>query len=91
MPVPGMTDGVCMRSMLPGFLRVAAAIVLLMAPVAAQNAAFPDKEIKVLIGFGAGSSTETSLRALGQVAEKYLKKSIIVVDKPGASQAIAMS
>lgn len=60
-------------------------------PAAAQVAKFPDKEIQALIGFGAGSSTETSLRALAQVAEKYLGKSIIILNKPGASQAIALS
>jgi tripartite-type tricarboxylate transporter receptor subunit TctC len=60
-------------------------------PAAAQVSPFPDKEIHALIGFAAGSSTETSLRALAQVAEKYLGKSIIIINKPGASQAIALS
>jgi len=80
-----------MRSLLPGLLRIAAALFLMVAPAAAADATFPNTEIKVLIGFAPGSSTETSLRALGKVAEKYLKQSIIVMNKPGASQAIAMS
>ncbi len=59
-------------------------------PLAAQaQEAFPDKEIRIVIGFPAGSSTETSLRALAQVAGKYVNKPLVIVNKPGASQSIA--
>ncbi len=61
------------------------------APAAAQTAgAFPEREIRIIIGFPPGSSIELSLRALAQVASKYISKPLIIVNKPGASQAIAL-
>src|SRR4051794_20554477 len=85
--------GVCVSAMVSVHVRVVLACICgwLINPAAAQVSTFPERDVQALIGFGAGSSTETSLRALAQVAEKFLGKSIIVINKPGASQAIALS
>lgn len=56
---------------------------------AAEN--FPEREIRIDIGFPPGSSTELSLRALVDVAQKYSPKPLIIVNKPGAAQSIAFS
>lgn len=57
---------------------------------AADTAAFPAREIKILIGYPPGSASELSLRALAHAAAKYFKKTLIVINKPGASQSIAL-
>ena len=51
---------------------------------------FPEKEIRVVTGFPAGSVAELSLRALVRSAQKYIDKPLIIVNKPGAGQSIAM-
>lgn len=68
----------------------AAILLVAQAPHAADGAEFPDKEIRVLIGYSPGSASELSLRALVQVASKFAKKPLVVLNKPGASQSIAM-
>lgn len=52
---------------------------------------YPDKEIRIIVGFPPGSAAELSLRALVQVASKHIKKPLVVLNKPGASQTIAMA
>lgn len=52
---------------------------------------YPDKEIRILVGFPPGSAAELSLRALVQVASKHIKRPLVVLNKPGASQTIAMA
>jgi tripartite-type tricarboxylate transporter receptor subunit TctC len=65
---------------------VAAALVC----QSAFAADFPAKEITVLIGYTPGSASELSLRALVNAASRYFPKPLIVLNKPGASQSIAL-
>lgn len=55
------------------------------------NAAYPEKEIKVVVGFPPGSVIELSGRAIMHVAEKYIKQPLVIINKPGAAQSIAMN
>lgn len=68
-----------------------AALCCQLAPLAAHAQEYPDKEIRILVGFPPGSAIELSLRAFVQVASKYFKKPLIIINKPGAAQTIAMS
>lgn len=54
-------------------------------------ALYPEKEIRVVVGFPPGSAIELSARAIVQVATKYVKTPLIVVNLPGAAQSIAMA
>jgi tripartite-type tricarboxylate transporter receptor subunit TctC len=74
-------------------LAAAAALLALALPLAPARAQerFPSKEIKILIGFPAGSAAEVTLRALVEAAAKYVPQPLVILNKPGASQALAMS
>ena len=61
------------------------------APTVTMGADYPEKPIRVLVGLGAGGVADLSLRALLRTAEKYIKQPMIVINKPGASQSIALS
>jgi tripartite-type tricarboxylate transporter receptor subunit TctC len=60
--------------------------VLLAAPAAAE---FPSKPIRVLVPFGAGSSTDIVMRILAQPLGLSLGQPVVVENKPGADGAIA--
>jgi len=60
--------------------------MLLAAPAAAQ---FPSKPIRVLVPFGAGSSTDIVMRILAQPLGLSLGQPVVVENKPGADGAIA--
>ncbi len=57
---------------------------------AAHAADFPTKELSILVGYPPGSASELSVRALVNAASKYFPKPLIVLNKPGASQSIAL-
>ena len=62
------------------------------APATALGAEdYPEKEIRIIVGFPPGSALELSLRALVQVSSKYFKKPLLIINKPGAAQTIAMT
>lgn len=60
--------------------------MLLAAPAAAQ---FPSRPIRVLVPFGAGSSTDIVMRILAQPLSLSLGQPVVVENKPGADGAIA--
>lgn len=56
---------------------------------ATASAAYPDKPIKLLVHFPAGSSTDVIARTLAQEAGNVLGQTIVIHNKPGADGAIA--
>lgn len=68
----------------------ALALALPLAPAAAQER-FPSRDIRILVGFPPGSAAESTLRALVNAAAKYLPQPLVIINKPGASQAVAMT
>lgn len=73
------------------FVMVAAALAGAAVWAGAARAEYPEKEIRVVVGFPPGSVIELSGRAIMQVAEKYIKKPLVILNKPGAAQSIAMN
>lgn len=69
-------------------MRAACFALLLLASTA--QAQYPEKPIRFLVGFSAGSLTDLSARTLSAVASKYLKQQIVVTNVPGAAGALAM-
>lgn len=49
----------------------------------------PDKPIQLIVGFQAGGGTDVTARLVAQAAEGVIPVPVIVVNKPGASGAIA--
>src|SRR5580765_6889479 len=67
---------------------VAAATGLIGAPRFAR-AAFPDRVLRILVGFAAGGTVDTIARILANALGPILGQQVIVENKPGGSGSIA--
>ena len=65
------------------------AIVAVILPLAAAAQAPPGAQMKILVGFPPGGSTDVLARVLAQEGGKRLGRDIIVINKAGASGAVA--
>src|SRR5262249_21495747 len=81
-----LTALVFIRSPLAGFL--AGALVVPAAP-GAQAQDFPDRPIRLVVGFTAGGTTDFVARLLSERLRGLLGESVIVDNRPGANGAIA--
>src|SRR4029079_4158858 len=61
---------------------------LCAAPASAQQAAFPDKTIRVIVPFAAGGGVDVKARLFGEKAGPILGMPIIVEKRAGASGTI---
>lgn len=71
---------------------VAAAAALAMtasAMNAAAQAPFPDRTVRLLVGFGAGGGTDVAARLIAKFLTEAWGRSVIVENKPGADGDIA--
>jgi tripartite-type tricarboxylate transporter receptor subunit TctC len=66
------------------------AIYLMVGVPVAFAQDYPSKPISVLLGFGAGGSTDTLARLLGQQLSERFNTPVIVENKPGGNQTIAI-
>jgi tripartite-type tricarboxylate transporter receptor subunit TctC len=55
----------------------------------AQDAAYPNRPIKMLVGFGAGGSTDVAARIMARKMGEILGQTILVENRTGASGMIA--
>src|ERR1051326_2481273 len=77
-----------------GLLRAAAlafalALTCAAGAVWAQVAGYPDRPIKLLVGFGAGGGTDIVARILSPKMSDSLGQSVVVENRTGASGMIA--
>ena len=76
-----------------GLLRAAFGIALALSfsqiVARAQDAAYPNRPIKMLVGFGAGGGTDIAARIMAQKMSEILGQSIVVENRTGASGMIA--
>ena len=68
--------------------RIALFVASLLFAVSAA-AQFPNKPIRIVVPFPAGSATDTVTRILGQSVSAAVGQPVVVDDKPGADGAIA--
>lgn len=75
----------------PWFSRAAvlSAALLLALPAAAQAPKFPNKPVRIVVGFGAGGGTDLAARAIGQKLSEAFGTSFVVDNRPGASGNLA--
>ena len=73
------------------FVRLAtaalAAFSLHVVPAAAQD--YPNRTIKIMVGFGAGGGTDLAARIMAQALQEQLGQSVVVENKPGGGGAMA--
>jgi hypothetical protein len=64
---------------------------LLTQTVCAQNSSlYPERPVRLLVGFQAGAATDTLARIIGQHLSERLKQTFVIENKPGAATRIAM-
>jgi len=66
-----------------------AGALLFTAVAALAHAAYPDKPIRLVVPYPAGSPIDLTARVLADGLSRRLKESVIVENRPGASGAIA--
>jgi len=60
-------------------------------PAAAQQAPWPNKPVRLVVGFAPGGGTDVMARAVAQSLTESMGQSFIVDNKPGASGNLAVS
>src|ERR1041385_4237434 len=71
--------------------RTAASAALGLTPALAQNAAgWPDHQIRMVVPYPAGGSTDVLFRILAERLKDKLGQSVVVENKPGASGNIGI-
>jgi tripartite-type tricarboxylate transporter receptor subunit TctC len=72
--------------------RIATAVIAVALTMGAvpTAAAFPDKSIRLLVGFPPGGSSDAMARIVQQGLEKQLGQSVVIENKPGAGAMIAV-
>jgi tripartite-type tricarboxylate transporter receptor subunit TctC len=60
------------------------------APLAAQAAGWPDKPVKIIVGYSAGGAVDAVARTLGQALSATFGQPVVVENKPGAGSNIAI-
>ncbi len=76
------------QKVIASFERISLAVVVSVGALCfastARAQAFPDREINLIVNYGAGGNTDVATRALGQGMEKVLGKPVVIQNKPGA-------
>jgi tripartite-type tricarboxylate transporter receptor subunit TctC len=68
-----------------------AGLVSLVVPAAggALAQSFPSKPVEFVVGYAPGGASDATARAIGKTLEEEFKQPVTVVNKPGASGAVA--
>ncbi|MDO9147437.1 MAG: tripartite tricarboxylate transporter substrate binding protein [Hydrogenophaga sp.] len=74
-------------------MTIGAAVALVAAalPAAAQTTVWPNKPVRLVVGFAAGGGTDVMARALAHSLTETLGQAVIVENKPGASGNLSAS
>lgn len=71
---------------LAGFIST---LIFFGSSASAQSGVYPNKPIKFVVGFVAGSATDTAARIIAERLRPQLGQQILVENRPGASSSIA--
>ncbi len=70
--------------------RFAAVLALFAWPFLLQAQGYPNRPIKVMIGYAPGGSADAGVRPLAKLLEPLLGQPLIIENKPGAAGGVAM-
>ena len=76
--------------MLRSITRVTLTALLAHAPCSAWSQNYPNKLIRVVIGYAPGGSADAGVRPLARALEPLLGQSLIIENKPGNAGGVAM-
>jgi len=71
--------------------RLLAPAALALLPALASAQSYPDKPIRIIVPFAAGTATDTVTRLAAQQVSDALKQPVLVDNRPGANGAIGAS
>ncbi|AXA70912.1 ABC transporter substrate-binding protein [Achromobacter insolitus] len=78
-----------MKTRLLAAIAAAALCLSTLAPVQAQGADWPNKPLRLLVGSAPGGGTDAMARAVADKLGPLLKQTVVVENKPGASNTLA--
>src|ERR1700758_3941900 len=80
-----------MRTSLRGLLATLSGLAMAVGSSAAdaQSPKYPDRPVKILVGFSAGGGTDVAARIVANKLTETLGQSVVVENRPGASGMIA--
>jgi tripartite-type tricarboxylate transporter receptor subunit TctC len=70
---------------------LAAAVLFVAGAQPARSADYPTKPIKIVVPYSAGGSTDTLARVVAERLGKRLGQAVVVENKPGAAEQIAIT
>jgi tripartite-type tricarboxylate transporter receptor subunit TctC len=70
-------------------MRAACAVLAAAAALPAAAQRYPDKPVRIVVGFGAGGATDVAARAVAQKLTEQLTTTFIVDNRPGAAGNLA--
>ena len=70
------------------FLLTALGLFVSTSPFAVRAQAYPNKSIKIIVGYPPGGSTDVPARIVGQKLAEVLGQAVVIENKPGASGTI---
>lgn len=73
-----------------GALAVSSMVAAGVSPLAAQAQDFPNKPVKIVVGYSAGGAVDAVARSVGQALQGSLGQPFVVENKPGAGTNIAV-
>jgi tripartite-type tricarboxylate transporter receptor subunit TctC len=71
------------------FTGLAAGVAALITAPRIMRAAFPERTIRIMVGFGAGGTVDTIARIVAQAIGPILGQGVIIENRPGGSGSIA--
>ena len=83
-----LSKKICLQALLS--LAALCSSALSFSVAAQNNKAYPERAVKVIVGFQAGAATDTLARMTGQHLSSNMNQSFLVENKPGAATRIAM-
>lgn len=79
------------RKMASGGLVAALFSVLMSGPAAAQAQTWPDRSVKFILPFGAGSATDIAARLIGERLSAKWGKPVVIENRPGGDGLVAIN